>query len=351
MTVTPAVADANATVKVNGTTVASGSASGSLPLAVGANNVNVVVTAQDGTTTQTYVIAVNRAGALSNNAALSNLAISSGSLAPAFVSTTLSYTDAVGNAVASVTVTPTTSDANATVKVNGITVASGSASGSLPLAVGANNINVVVTAQDGTTTQTYTIAVNRAASVVTTFSGTTATNTGVASAILSGGGSTCSFATASLVGLPATAPAGVNFPDGLFQFSTTGCAGTVTLQVTFPTAFAAGEKYWKYGPTPGPTAAHWYSLGAANNVSLSGHTATFTITDGALGDDDLVANGSIVDAGGPGTGGASAGNVVSTPTLTTWGLLLLYGVLTLLGAARVPRNASLARQPKVRGQQ
>ncbi len=161
-TVTPTTSDANATVKVNGITVASGSASASIPLAVGANNVNVTVTAQDGMTTQTYTIAVNRAGALSNNAALSALTISSGSLTPVFVSTTLAYTDAVANAVASASVTPTTSDANATVTVNGTAVASGSASAAIPLAVGMNNINVTVTAQDGTTMQTYTIAVNRA---------------------------------------------------------------------------------------------------------------------------------------------------------------------------------------------
>ena len=344
VTVTPTTSDPNATVKVNGAPVASGSASGSIALAVGINNVNVVVTAQDGTTTQTYTIAVNRAGASSNNAALSNLMISGGSLNPAFASSTLSYTDAIGNAVTSVTITPTTSDSNATVKVNGTTVASGSASGSIALAVGVNNIIVIVTAQDGTTTQTYTVAANRAASGVTTFSGTTSTNSGVATAILSGGGSTCSFATASLVGPPAAPPAGVSFPDGLFQFSTTGCAGTITLQVTFPTAFAAGEKYWKYGPTPGPIAAHWYSLGAANNVNFSGHTATFTITDGALGDDDLTVNGNIVDAGGPGTANAQGVNVVAIPSLTIWGLLLLCSALMLFGAVRVPQRSKHPRQ-------
>lgn len=33
---------------------------------------------------------------------------------------------------------------------------------------------------------------------------------------------------------------------------------------------------------------------------LSGASATLTLTDGLLGDDDLMANGTIVDAGGPG---------------------------------------------------
>ncbi len=345
--VTPATSDANATVTVNGSPVASNSASASIALAVGVTDITIVVTAQDGTTSQSYVIAVNRAGALSNNAALSNLSASGGSLNPGFATNTLSYSETVSSAVTSVTLTPTTSDSNATVKVNGAPVTSGSPSGAIALGAPGSStpVTVVVTAQDGTSTQTYTVAVNRAASVVTTFSGTTFTNTGTATAVLSGGGAQCSFATAALVGPPATPPGSVNFPDGLFQFSTIGCTGTITMKVTFPTAIAANEKYWKYGPTPGPTSAHWYTLGAANHVQLSGHTATFTITDGALGDDDLSVNGQIIDAGGPGTGSASASGVTPTPSLTIWGLLMLCGVLTLVGAAYVPRKAAHSRRP------
>jgi small neutral amino acid transporter SnatA (MarC family) len=47
--------------------------------------------------------------------------------------------------------------------VNGTIVTSGSASGAIPLNVGPNTITVLVTAQDGTTTQSYTITVTRAA--------------------------------------------------------------------------------------------------------------------------------------------------------------------------------------------
>ena len=99
VTVNPTTADANATIKVNTIAVTSGTNSQILPLAVGTNMISVVVTAQDGTTMQTYTIAVDRASpALSNNAALSNLAISSGTLTPSFIATTLGYTDAVSNA-------------------------------------------------------------------------------------------------------------------------------------------------------------------------------------------------------------------------------------------------------------
>jgi hypothetical protein len=238
----------------------------------------------------------NVATVVSADASLSNLVPSAGSLAPAFAPAVLIYTDAVTN-VASITLTPTTADANATVTVAGNAVTSGSASLPIALNVGANPIDVVVTAQDGTTMQTYTVTVN---AVATTFSGTTFTNTGIATALLSGGGPTCSFANTALVGPPAPVPAGVTFPDGLFQFTTSSCTGTITVSVTFPTAFQPNESYWKYGATPGPTPAAWYTLGAANNLVLAGNIATFTITDGGLGDDDLTVNGTIVDAGGPG---------------------------------------------------
>jgi hypothetical protein len=297
-----------------------------------------VVTAQDGTTMLTYSITVNRAGALSNNANLSALTISVGSLNPAFATNTLSYSDNVVTGTTSVTVTPTTSDATATVKVNGTAVTSGSASGQITLGAAGSStpVTVVVTAQDGTTMLTYTVMVNRAAAVVTTFSGTTFTNTGTATAVLSGGGANCSFGSTSLVGPPVAPPSGVTFPEGLFQFTAVNCVGSITITATFPTAFSGSEQYWKYGPTPGPVSAHWYTLGGTNSLVLSGHTATFTIADGGLGDDDLTVNGTIVDQGGPGVRGGSTGTgngVSPTPTLSTWALWMLSMLLALAGAA------------------
>jgi uncharacterized repeat protein (TIGR01451 family) len=93
----------------------------------------------------------------SNNANLANLVFSGGPLTPPFASGTLSYTASVTSASNTVTVTPTVADPTATVKVNGVTVASGSPSGPITLSVGPNVITVLVTAQDGVTTKTYTI--------------------------------------------------------------------------------------------------------------------------------------------------------------------------------------------------
>ena len=139
-----------------------GTASQSLPLAVGANTVTAVVTAQDGTTKKTYTITVTRAA--SSNASLSLLKTSRGTLTPVFKSTTTRvYTANVVNGVTSTIITPTAADSTATITVNGTPVRSGAASPAIPLAVGTTAINTVVTAQDGVTKETYTLTVTRPA--------------------------------------------------------------------------------------------------------------------------------------------------------------------------------------------
>jgi len=105
---------------------------------------------------------VIQAAPASSNADLSALALSSGTLSPTFDSATASYTASVANSVATgYTVTPTTSDSKALfVQYLGST---GTTAFIGALAVGANIIRTVVTAEDGTTTKTYTVTVTRAA--------------------------------------------------------------------------------------------------------------------------------------------------------------------------------------------
>ncbi len=103
---------------------------------------------------------------LFENADLSNLTLSSGALNLVFDSSTTSYTATVANAIESITLTPTLVDGTATVTVNGTSVTSGSASSSVPLAVGDNTITTVVTAEDGITTKTYTVVVTREVSII-----------------------------------------------------------------------------------------------------------------------------------------------------------------------------------------
>ncbi|MEK0447386.1 MAG: hypothetical protein RLZZ399_2707, partial [Verrucomicrobiota bacterium] len=173
--VTPVVADATASVKVNGVSVASGSASVPLALVVGLNPVVVEVTAQDGLTVKTYTVGVTRLP--STNADLTGLVVSGGTLSPGFASGVTSYAVSVPHATSGVSVTPVVADATASVKVNGVSVASGSASVPVALSVGLNPVVVEVTAQDGVTVKTYTVGVTRLPS----------TNADLAGLVVSGG--------------------------------------------------------------------------------------------------------------------------------------------------------------------
>lgn len=103
---------------------------------------------------------------LSSNADLNALALSNGTLSPSFATATVAYAASVNNTITSITVTPTKSDVNATIQaqVNGggyTTVTTATASEALTLNGGSNTIEVKVTAQDGSTTKTYTIIVTR----------------------------------------------------------------------------------------------------------------------------------------------------------------------------------------------
>jgi hypothetical protein len=176
-----------------------------------------------------------------------------------------------------------------------------------------------------------------AVTAVKTVSGPSATGSGTITATLTGGGAGCTFASARFIALsgdpgspPAgSAPTGVDFPHGLFDFTATGCTpgSTITLTVTYPAPLAPGTSYWKYGPRPGPIAAGWYVLPSA----VAGNTVTFSITDGQLGDDDLVVNGTIVDQGGPGA-------PVPVPTLSEVAMVLLALSLTLVGVWTLRRS-------------
>lgn len=162
----------------------------------------------------------------------------------------------------------------------------------------------------------------------------TPTGTGTATATVSGGGATCSFTTARFILPTVTPPAGIVFPQGVFDFTLGGCtsSSTVTLNITYPSAVPAGAQYWKYGPTPTDASYHWYVLPA----TIAGNIVTFTIADGGLGDDDLTVNGIIVDQGGPGVPMAQA-TPTAIPTLSEWGVALLMCVLGLFGAGAVRR--------------
>ena len=111
---------------------------------------------------------------------------------------------------------------------------------------------------------------------------------------------------------PGNTPAGVTFPYGFFSFRInnlpTGGATTVTIYLSGP----ALDDYWKYGRTPDDPANHWYLFpkeeDAEGNVTgaenISDTVIVLNFVDGKRGDNDLTANGTVIDPGAPGVSGA-----------------------------------------------
>ena len=178
VTVEPAQSDSNATVAyLNASDMALTDADMNktgfqVDLDVGANTIKVKVTAEDGNTTDTYTVVVTRA-ATSTDATLSALALKDGStaitLSPGFSSTVTTYTASVANAVDEITIVPEVNESNATYEIQdsggtALADADDMEDGfQVDLDVGANTIEVEVTAEDTTTMETYTVVATRAA--------------------------------------------------------------------------------------------------------------------------------------------------------------------------------------------
>lgn len=96
----------------------------------------------------------------SKDAALASLIVSAGTLSPSFDPASFAYTDLVPMASSSVDVTATTASANAKMTVDSATVSSGTLK-TLLVPVGQSTKTIAVLAQDGTTTNSYTIAFTR----------------------------------------------------------------------------------------------------------------------------------------------------------------------------------------------
>ncbi|MCA9898446.1 MAG: DUF11 domain-containing protein [Ardenticatenaceae bacterium] len=99
---------------------------------------------------------------------------------------------------------------------------------------------------------------------------------------------------------PGNAPSD-SFPLGFYALEITDVpvGGATTLQVTLP--WPAVRRWWKYGRTPNNTTPHWYefSFDGTTGAQINGNVVTLHFVDGQRGDDDLTANGTIVDPGGP----------------------------------------------------
>jgi hypothetical protein len=114
---------------------------------------------------------------------------------------------------------------------------------------------------------------------------------------------------------PSDVPPGYEFPLGFFTFELFGpffsTVGGVKKQVdsTFVDLISPIElppppnfHYYRYGKTPDHQSDHWYDFtydGQTGAELLSTHEIRLHFVDGGRGDDDLMENGVIMDAGGP----------------------------------------------------
>ena len=187
-------------------------------------------------------------------------------------------------------------------------------------------------AGDATYNAASQVTQNVAITGVKTFNGITVPPSGPgapASARFTGGGSTCTFdaANTGFVASTTAPPPGKRLPQGAFKFRLTGCDpdSTVTMSVTWPQPVA---QYVKFGKAAvGAAADSWFVPPA---LVIAGHTTTFTITDGGIGDSDAAA-GVIADPTFPAADAEAPGAVTAVPTLYQWMLVLLS--LLLAGAA------------------
>lgn len=154
VTVTPTTSVAGTTITVAGNAATSSQPS-TVNLNVGSNIINIVVT--NGGASQTYTITVVRASSpyLQSVTGFQNLS-------PAFTQTNLGvYSATVPNNTTSTKITPTAVDSNVQITVNGIVVASGQKSQSIPIVVGNNSVQIIVTSASGGDQKIYNFTIVR----------------------------------------------------------------------------------------------------------------------------------------------------------------------------------------------
>ncbi len=161
VTLTPTTQVDTSTVTVDGDPVASGSASQAIALIVGDTSVATVVTSENGNQQQ-YTVVITRLEPPSNNADLADLTLSVSELDQIFDSTVFDYTASAGFFGTATRIVATPEDSAASIEVNGEASPSAAESSPQALALGSNDLNVSVTAEDGTTTQSYDVTVTRA---------------------------------------------------------------------------------------------------------------------------------------------------------------------------------------------
>lgn len=151
--------DRAATIRINGEVLTSKT----IALEPGETcDVIIEVTAQDGITQKTYTVHVTRED--SNNADLSDIILTEGTLSQAFEADVIEYDLLLPNNITSTRVTPIKADGAATVRIDGVI---GTNKAVYPEPGESINMTIEVTAPDNETKKTYTLVITREAIPVT----------------------------------------------------------------------------------------------------------------------------------------------------------------------------------------
>ena len=101
---------------------------------------------------------------------------------------------------------------------------------------------------------------------------------------------------------PTAPPPGVELEYGCFVFiiNGVGIGGSASVTLFGPDG-ANFDTYYKYGPTSGNPAPHWYEFmyDGSTGAVINGNEITLYFIDGQRGDGDLTENGVIAEPGGP----------------------------------------------------
>ncbi len=132
---------------------------------------------------------------------------------------------------------------------------------------------------------------------------------------------------ASLGAVPTINEGTLEFANGFFAFIVdnvpSGSGGSAVVKLYLPKGRSASD-YFKFGRLPGESPflvpEHWYLFAfdatTGTGAEISANQVTLHLTDGGRGDNDQVANGRIVDPGGPVVlrldGGVSSGGGCAT---------------------------------------
>jgi hypothetical protein len=108
----------------------------------------------------------------------------------------------------------------------------------------------------------------------------------------------------SVMAPPPGGPADTSFPYGFFEFTIGGITPGDSATVIIFTDGEPVETYYKFGGTSDDFVPHWYEFSfdpeTVTGAEIDGFLITLHFVDGLLGDDDLSANGTVTDQGGPG---------------------------------------------------